>query len=284
VIRPSTLFASARRVLAPALALVALAGATTAQAVDELPKRWGPGQPASSYGQMFDDLFMLITSLISVSFLIVLVMLLVPVFRDRARKGHKAHYDHGSSFHDKRFTAIVSIIVFFVLDAWVLVVTMKDLREGFWNIPAPDDPEVVKMEVLAQQWAWNFRLPGVDGDFGTGDDIISINEMVVSVDRPVQMNLTSKDVIHALYLPDMRVKRDANPGAVNELWFEPITTGTYDILCAELCGFAHYQMHAKLRVLSEEDFDAWEQEASILALAAYDDTDAEAQWAWEWQE
>lgn len=281
--RSSNIPALLQRAAAALGALSLLAGGVAAQSA-ERPDRWGPTPPASSYGHLFDELFMLITLLIGVSFLIVLVMLLVPVFRDRARPGKKASYDNGTSLHDKRFTAVVSIAIFFILDASVLYVTMNDLRDGFWNIPAPNTPGVVKLEVLAQQWAWNFRLPGVDGEFGTPDDIVTLNDMVVPVNTPVQINLTSKDVIHSLFLPDMRLKRDANPGAVNEVWFEPITVGTFDILCAELCGFAHYQMHAKLRVLSQADFTAWEREASTLALAAYDETDAEAQWAWAWQE
>lgn len=262
----------------------ALALLSVAASAQEAPKRWGLTPPASSYGHRFDDLFNLITLLISVSFFIVLIMLLVPVIRDRARPGKKAHFDHGNSLHDKRLTAIISIIVFIVLDAWVLVIAMTDLREGFWADPLPSDPRVERVEVLGQQWSWNFRLAGTDGEFGTPDDIITINELTVPVDRPIDMNLTSKDVIHSLFLPDMRVKRDANPGAVNEMWFQPITTGTYDILCAELCGFAHYQMHGKLHVLSEADYDAWEAEASRLALLGYDENDAEAQWAWAWQE
>ena len=259
--------------------LALLAGTAAAQEA-----RWGPHPPASSYGEQFDFLFMLITALIGGSFLIVLFMLLVPVFRDRARPGHKAHFDQGKSLHDKRFTAVVSILVFFVLDASVLWVTMRDLREGFWNIPAPDHPGVIKVEVLGQQWAWNFRTPGSDGEFGTGDDILTLNELTVAVDTPVVFNLTSKDVIHSIFIPDMRMKRDLNPGAVNEAWFEPIVTGDYDILCAELCGFAHYQMFGQVHVLSKQDYAAWEQDASKLALLAYDETDTEAQWAWEWQE
>ena len=216
--------------------------------------------------------------------LIVLVLLLVPVIRDRAKPGKKAVYDHGNSLKDKRFTAVVSIIVFIVLDALVLIIAMRDLREGFWNDPLPDTPGVVRVEVLGQQWSWNFRLAGTDGEFGTPDDIITINELTVPEGRPVDLNLTSKDVIHSFYLPDMRLKRDLNPGAVNEAWFEALRPGRFDILCAELCGFAHYQMHGKLTVLTEDEFDAWEAEASRFALASYDENDAEAQWAWAWQE
>ncbi len=264
-----------------ALAALLLAPAARAQ---EVVQRWRPNPPASSYGERFDELFALITVLISVSFAVVLVLLVVPVVRDRARPGHKASFDHGSSLHDKRFTAAVSVIVFIVLDAWVLIVAMRDLREGYWNLPQPDVPGVLRVELLAQQWAWNFRTPGSDGEFGTADDIVTINELTVPQDRPVVVNEASKDVIHALFIPDMRVKRDANPGAINTLWFQPVKSGEFQILCAELCGYAHYQMQGRLRVLPAPQFDAWQDEASRIALAEWDENDAEARWAWEFKE
>lgn len=273
----------ARRRLALPITTALLSAGASAQ---EVAKRWGLGEPASSYGHRFDELFTLITTLIGVSFLIVLVMLLVPVFRDRAKPGKKASFDHGSSLHDKRFTAVVSLIVFIVLDALVLIVAMQDLREGYWAIPKEPDAEVApyQVQILAQQWAWNFRATGPDGEFGTADDILSLNELTLPKDRPAVFNMTSKDVIHSFFVPDMRFKRDANPGAVNEGWFEPIIAGDFAILCAELCGFAHYQMHGMIHVLEQDDFDQWEQDASALALAVFDEDDTEAHWAWAWQE
>ena len=107
---------------------------------------------------------------------------------------------------------------------------------------------------------------------------------MVPKDRPVSFNLTSKDVIHALFLPEMRLKRDLNPGAITEAWFKPITAGDFSILCAELCGFAHYQMFGKLQVLEQGLFNEWEAEASRLASIAFDADDTEARWAWDWQE
>jgi cytochrome c oxidase subunit 2 len=276
-------FPTSSRRMRAALACVAAALLAPAVAAQQVVDRMAPHPPASSYGQMFDDLFRLITILISVAFAIVLILLIVTVLRDRDRPGHKAIYDHGSSLHDKRFTAIVSVTVFLVLDAWVLVVAMTDLREGFWNIPLPDAPDVLRVEVLAQQWSWNIRTPGVDGVFGTPDDIVSINELTVPQDRPVVLNVSSKDVIHSFYLPDMRLKRDANPGAINQAWFEPIKSGDFDLLCAELCGYAHYQMHGKLHVLPREQYAAWEKEASHVATAAYDANDSEARWAWDFK-
>jgi cytochrome c oxidase subunit 2 len=247
-------------------------------------KRWGPGEPASDYGYRFTDMFWLITILTSVSFGVVVLLLVIPVLRHRERPGRRASFDHGTSLHDKRLTAFISVAIFIVLDAWVLVIAMTDLREAYWAFPDVEDPQTYRVEVLAQQWAWNFRTPGVDGEFGTADDILSINELVVPKDRPVSLNLTSKDVIHALFLPEMRLKRDVNPGSINRVWFKPIIAGDFTILCAELCGFAHYQMFGKLRVLEQDLFNQWEAEASRLASTAFDADDTEARWAWDWQE
>jgi len=269
--------------LATLTAVLALACAPALLAQQAVVDRWGPNPPASRDGGRIDDLFWLITVMIGVSFLIVLVLLVVPVLRDRARPGHKARYDHGTSLHDKRFTAIVSVIVFVVLDASVLIMTMKDLREVVWNFPRPDaDP--YRVEVLAQQWAWNFRVTGEDGEFGTADDIVTINTLTLPADRPAVFNVTSKDVIHSFFVPDMRIKRDANPGAINKVWFEPSIPGSYEILCAELCGYAHYQMHGTLAVLPAAEFETWQQEAGTIAGLAYDSKDTEAHWAWDWKE
>jgi cytochrome c oxidase subunit II len=269
-----------------ALAVLALQHPAAALLVQdggaEGPVRWGPNPTTSQDGYRVDNLFWIITGLVSASFLIVLVMLLVTVLRDRARPGVKARYDHGSSLHDKRFTAIVSVTVFLLLDASVLWITMHDLRQAVWNIPTGKD--VLRVEVLAQQWAWNFRLPGADDEFGTADDIVTINHLHVPQDRPVVVHGSSKDVIHSFFVPDMRIKRDVNPGAINKVWFQAEQPGDHEILCAELCGFAHYQMHGTLTVVPEGSWDAWQAEASQIAQATYDENDTEARWAWDWKE
>ncbi|MFT4538775.1 MAG: cytochrome c oxidase subunit 2 [Planctomycetota bacterium] len=270
----------ASRMWVTGLTVMILAGLSHAQ---EVEKRWAPLEPASDYGYRFGELFWLITILCTVSMTIVMILLCVPFFRDRARPGHKASYDHGSSLHDKRLTAVISVVTFVILDAWVLVIAMKDLREAYWKIPELDEPGLYQVEVLGQQWAWNFRATGIDGVFGTADDILEMNHLTVPKGRPVSLQMTSKDVIHALFLPEMRMKRDVNPGAINEMWFRAIKSGEFTILCAELCGYAHYQMHGHLTVLEQDQFDNWEQEASQLAETAFDSTDNEAQWAWSWE-
>ena len=264
--------------------LLLTAVASAANEGNKVVNRWHPPEVASTYGDRYDDLFWLITTLVGVSFVIVCIMLAAAVLKFRSKPGSKAHYDHGTSLHDKRFTAIVSVVVFVVLDAWVLVIAMGDLREGVYAIPDLDGSrDVVQVEVLGQQWAWNFRLAGSDGIFDTADDIVTINELNLPVDTPISFNLTSKDVIHSFSLPAMRLKRDLNPGSITMCWFEAIKTGDFDILCQELCGFAHYQMVGMAHVMTKEDFAAWEMEASRLATFAYDVDDTEAHWAWDWE-
>ena len=282
--RLKTLLSTRLKGCAALLALMAMTGAAHAQEVAETANRWGLGEPASDYGHRFSYLFWLITTLVSVSFVLVLILIAIPVIRDRARPGHKASFDHGSSLHDKQLTTVISVITFIVLDAWVLVIAMQDLREAYWAIPEDGQEGVYQVEVLAQQWSWNFRTPGVDGEFGTADDILSNSDLVVPINRPVSFQMTSKDVIHSLFLPEMRMKKDANPGDVNTTWFQAIRTGEFSILCAELCGYAHYQMHGKLTVLEEDTFNEWEREASKLAVAAFDSEDTESQWAWDWEQ
>ena len=263
------------------LTVLAFAGVAEAQSTG---KRWGPTPHVSDYGHRFNYLFWLITILCVVSFAIVVLLLIIPLLRDRDRPGHKAKYDHGSTLHDKRLTAVISVATFVVLDAWVLVIAMKDLREAYWKLPVGEDPDTYRVEVLAQQWAWNFRGAGIDGEFGTADDILETNHLTVPKDRPVSFQMTSKDVIHSLFFPEMRMKKDVNPGAINTMWFKAIESGHFTILCAELCGYAHYQMHGKLTVLEQDQFNIWEQGASQLGGAAFDSDDDEAHWAWEWQE
>ncbi len=247
-------------------------------------KRWGPVPFASDFGYRFEDLFWLITWLCVGSFSIVVIMILIPSVRDRYKPGRKAHFDHGASLKDKRLATVISAATFLVLDAWVLVIAMTDLREAWWNIPESEEAGVYEVEVLAQQWAWNFRHKGADGKFGTADDILQMNELTVPNGRSVSFQGTSKDVIHSLFIPAMRFKKDFNPGDINSVWFKPITAGNYTILCAELCGYAHYQMFGELHVLESDTFDNWAADASELGVAAYDSEDTEARWAWDWKE
>src|SRR5213076_1577536 len=100
------------------------------------------------------------------------------------------------------------------------------------------------------------------------DDLSVTGELHVPLDRPVIVEVSSKDVIHNFALPHMRIAQDAIPGAVIPLWFKPIKTGTYEIVCGQLCGLGHYGMKGTLVVDTPADYQAWLKERAELAGSA----------------
>jgi cytochrome c oxidase subunit 2 len=142
----------------------------------------------------------------------------------------------------------------------------------------PSGTDVVQVRAVGQQFSWSFQYQGQDNEFGQrvpglvsgsnplgldrtseggADDVVSINEMHVPVNRPCIVEVMSKDVIHNFCVPNMRVAQDAIPGTKIPLHFIPIKTGTYEIVCAQLCGSGHASMRAILQVDSEADYEKW---------------------------
>ncbi len=89
------------------------------------------------------------------------------------------------------------------------------------------------------------------------DDITTINQMNLPVDRPILVQLSSKDVIHSLGLIEMRVKQDAIPGMTMPVWFIPNRIGEYEIACSQLCGLGHFRMRGFVTVQSAADYQKW---------------------------
>src|SRR6266571_1355466 len=150
----------------------------------------------------------------------------------------------------------------------------------------PPAKDAILIHVVAQQFSFNFHLPGPDGQFGRRDvslvtnsnplgldpndpagkdDIVTLGELHVPVDRPVIIELSSKDVIHDFFLPHMRIAADAIPGSLIPMWFKPIKTGTYEVICGQLCGLGHYGMKGTLVVDTPADYEAWLKERAELA-------------------
>jgi cytochrome c oxidase subunit 2 len=145
----------------------------------------------------------------------------------------------------------------------------------------PDDKDAIVVHAVGQQFNWTFHLPGPDGQFGrrdiaflsnsnplgldnndpaAKDDIWVLSELHVPVDRPVIIELSSKDVIHNFALPHMRMAQDAIPGQLIPMWFKPIKTGNYEVVCGQLCGLGHYSMKGMLVVDNPADYQAWLKE------------------------
>jgi cytochrome c oxidase subunit 2 len=140
--------------------------------------------------------------------------------------------------------------------------------------------------MVAQQFNFNYHLPGPDGQFGRRDvsfvsnsnplgldpndpagkdDIVTSGELHVPVNRPVIVELSSKDVIHNYFLTSMRIAGDAIPGSLIPIWFTPLKTGTYEVICGQLCGLGHYGMKGTLVVDTPQDYQAWLKERAELA-------------------
>ena len=156
---------------------------------------------------------------------------------------------------------------------------------------APPESEALVVQVTGEQFAWNIHYPGADRVFGrkdiklidlqsnplgldrsdpaAKDDITTVNQLYLPVNKPIIVRLMSKDVIHSFGVPEFRVKQDAVPGFTIPIWFIPtITTEemrtrtgnpefTYEIACAQLCGLGHARMRGFVTVQSDEEFQKW---------------------------
>jgi cytochrome c oxidase subunit 2 len=203
----------------------------------------------------------------------------------RFRKGRQPVADHdgvksGISTH-LEFSAVLIeavLLIGFAIPLWA-----KRVNEF------PVTKDVILVHATGQQFNWNFHLPGPDGQFGRRDvylvsnsnplgldpndpagkdDIVTSGELHVPVNRPVIIELSSKDVIHNFCLPSMRIAADAIPGSLNPMWFKPIKVGTYEVVCGQLCGLGHYGMKGTLVVDTPEDYQAWLKERAELAAGS----------------
>ena len=202
------------------------------------------------------------------------------VVRYRYREGGRAEYQPESK----------------KLEWWLLVVTAAGvaamLAPGLlvWAdvVKVPNDAQVV--EAVAQQWHWSYRLPGKDGKLGTvhsrfvtdqnpfgmnpadangrDDVLLSSPELRLPLGKPVKLLLRSKDVLHNFSIAQLRVKMDLVPGLVTYSWFTPTRTGTYDLLCEELCGVGHFAMRGRLVVEEPAVFQAWLDKQPTFAQAS----------------
>ena len=218
------------------------------------------------------------------------------IFIYRDRPGRVAYYTHGHSTHMEAVVPkILDIAVFVSLDL-VLIGASFLHTGGSFGIPYtqmkysidnpiwdfPKGPDVVNVQIMPQQWVWNFRYAGNDGTFGTEDDITTINQLVVPKGRKVMAQIKSKDVIHGFWMTNVRIQMDAIPGMVTRFWFDTTQTGEYEITCAHHCGTNHYKMKAFLKVIEDQDFIAWTKENSDWAQAAFDANDPSTKWGWNW--
>ncbi|MCE2399282.1 cytochrome c oxidase subunit II [Candidatus Poribacteria bacterium] len=210
---------------------------------------WLP-ENISTFAQGVDTLFALIYWITVVVFVLVIGTLIMFLIKYRHRAGHRAEYIEGSTKLEIIWTAVTTVIVFGL--------AMLSFPE--WNnLKSPaENPDYV-VQVRGEQFNWYMIYPGPDNELGTEDDLELENELYVPVNKVVQILLTSKDVIHSFFIPNLRQKQDALPNRppIDTLKFQAIKTGRYEIPCAELCGFGHSGMLGYLIVQTQEEYDAW---------------------------
>ncbi len=212
--------------------------------------KWLP-KNVSTYGGEIDALFYLIYYITAAAFVLVAAGMIVFLVMYRHREGRRARYTHGHTAIELTWTIATTVI--FVILAF--------MSQPLWGkVKQQVPPSNFQVRVTGKQFNWEIVYPGPDGKFDTTDDLTLNNELHVPVNRVVHVFLSSKDVIHSFFLPQLRLKQDALPGRVIEAWFEATEPGVYEIPCAELCGFGHSGMLGHLTVHSAEDYTKWVKE------------------------
>jgi cytochrome c oxidase subunit 2 len=224
---------------------------------------WGLWFPpiVSTYGGDIDRLFYVILWMVTLTFIGTEALLVWFVFRYSRRDATRATYTHGNHTLELVWTAIPALLLIFVafsqMKAWTTV-KINFPEEGPYTVEKP------LMEVYASQFDWRARYP--DPRYPVplkergfqGEDVVEVPfDIHVPVDTQVVFHLRSRDVLHSFFVPTFRLKQDAVPGMSIPVWFEATEPGDYDLICAELCGWGHYKMAGKIRVLPKDEFDAW---------------------------
>ncbi len=208
-------------------------------------------RPSSSIARDVDHLFVVIFLITGVVFVGTHVALIYATWRFRARPGHKAVHSHGNLALEVVWTLIPAAILIFLglyqVGVWARIKFHSAL---------PSTPPLAK--VTGRQFQWIIRYAGPDKQTGTADDVLAVNELHVVKDEPTVIELESQDVLHSFFVPQVRIKQDAVPGLTIPVWFDVDKAGQYELICAELCGWGHNTMLAKLVVHeTRADFDEW---------------------------
>lgn len=266
-----------------------------------LDRLLGMPEIASAHGASLDHVNSYVHWLMLILFVFWTALFIYMLFRFRAKSSSRADY-HGLKSNMSSYAEIGVAIVEVVLLVGFSIPLYSDRVD---DIPAEEDATVVR--VYAQQFAWNIHYPGPDGIFGrtdphlvdetsnpvgldkedpmAKDDVVTLNQLHLPVDKPALIYLTSKDVIHSFMLNEMRIKQDVIPGMLFPVWFVPTVTTAemrekmgkddfnYEIACAQLCGITHYTMRGFLTVHEQAEYDAWmaAKQEELAAEAEVDD-------------
>jgi cytochrome c oxidase subunit 2 len=225
--------------------------------------------PIASNWSYIDNTILITFWITGAVFVAIVLFMAYCVFRFRNRPGNRAAYEPESKRLEMWLTVATGVGVAAMLAPGLFV----------WHQFVTVPKDATEIEVVGQQWRWSYRLPGKDGRLGTsdtrsvsGDNPLGLNakdtngqdDIVIDGDdlhlqlgKPVKVLLRSIDVLHDFYVPEFRAKMDFVPGTVTYFWITPTRTGTFDVLCAELCGSGHSAMRGSVVVEDEAAYRAW---------------------------
>ncbi|WP_256002064.1 MULTISPECIES: cytochrome c oxidase subunit II [Pedobacter] len=240
-------------------------------------------EAASEHGAKIDNMFEITLIITTIVFILTHILLFAFAYFYKFDGKRKAYfYPHNNAL--ERIWTIIPALVLTVL----VLMGFFTWRSIFYKIEDPNN-KPINIEVTSSQFAWAIRYPGADGVVGlknykliTAENALGVDfkdrkalddqiadEMVIPVNKPVRLILTSKDVIHSFYMPHFRVQLNTVPGMTSYFEFTPtITTEEmkaktndpkfdYLFLCAKICGDGHYKMQRKVRVVSEQEYKEW---------------------------
>ncbi len=235
-------------------------------------KKWWFPAAISEHAPALDRQFLITILVVGISFTAAQVGLgwMVWKYRDTGKPGDRAVYSHGSNRLEVVWTVITAVVF----------IALAVMGQSVWASLRLNDapPGSYSVEVVAQQFQWNFHYAGKDGLFGRTDpkliDDGSLNfigldatdpnakddavtaALAIPVNRPVELRLRSKDVIHNFWVPQLRFKQDLVPGMEIKVHFTANKVGKYELACAELCGQLHFKMKSYMLVLPEDELQA----------------------------
>jgi len=276
----------------------------------ELLQKLGlPKVSASTQGPAIDHVISLTHWLMLILFVGWGIFFIYTLIRFRASKNTKAEYSGVRNHYSSYLEAGVAVIEVALLFGFAFPIWASRVND------VPIDKEAVQIRVVGQQFAWNIHYPGPDGVFGNSsvdlvdeaenpigldrsddfakDDVVTVNQLHIPVNTPINISLSTKDVIHSFSLTELRVKQDAIPGMEIPVWFEATMTteeflkttiGTgregkgFEIACAQLCGLGHYRMKGFLTVHNDEGYSAWLQKELEYLEEEEDDDWGDDEW------
>lgn len=292
---------------------------------------YGPHTAASEHGVWLDSAFDKTLFFTSIVFFLTQIALFWFAYKYRGKENRVGFFQPHDTRLEIIWTAIPALTMFYLVADGLVVwnKTMADIPEP-WLI----GEDYLEIEATGYQFAWDIRYPGPDGVLGAKnfrlidgtnplgqdwEDIENLDdqivpEIVLPVNKPVRVRITSKDVLHNFYLPHFRVKMDAIPGLPTYFVFTPTTTTEeykerlgaldrngdplypewyepydksepdgprrfekfdYELACAELCGKGHYSMKKIVKVVSQEEYDDWFAQQGSYYLQSVRGTDAD---------